>query len=115
MTVIDPPLNSSETAAIQGILMESLRVIQGAEFRFPMIGAANIGDVMYHVDIDDHRDLKHSENVIATIRSRHFTITIPAFAYYRDGKIEMSMHLASQTQGNRDDLKHALTLVAMFL
>lgn len=95
--------------------MESLRVLQGLEFRFPMVGAANIGNVMYQVTIEDELNLNHRENVVATIRSRDFTLVVPANAYYRDGKIDLSMHLASLTQGTRDKLKHSLTLVAMFL
>ena len=115
MTVIDPPITLSEATALRGILMESLRVLQGLEFRFPMVGAANIGNVMYQVTIVDYRDAAHRENVVATIRSREWSLVIPASAYYRDGKIDLSMHLASQTQGTRDELKRGLTLVAMFL
>lgn len=115
MTVIDPPINPSEATALQGILVESLRVLQGLDFRFPMVGAANIGNVMYQVTITDYRDLNYQENAVATIRSRDFTLVIPAHAYFRDGKIDLSMRHASLTQGTRDELKHALTLVAMFL
>ena len=115
MTVIDPPINSSEADALRGILMESLRVLQGLEFRFPMIGAANIGDVMYQVVIEDYRDVNYRDNAMATIKCRDWTLVVPASAYYRDGKIDLAMQRATLTEGSRDQLKHSLTLVAMFL
>ena len=115
MTVIDPPINTSEAAALRGILVEGLRVLQGLEFRFPMIGAANIGDVMYQVVIEDYRDIQYRDNAMATIKCRDWTLVVPASAYYRDGKIDLAMQRATLTEGTRDQLRHSLTLVAMFL
>lgn len=114
MDTIDPPITRSESIAIERIFMEGLRVLQGLEFRFPMIGAASIGDVMYQVTIEDQRDASRSENVVATIKSRDFTLVIPAVAMYRAAKVDLTMERAALTQGTRDQLRHNLTLVAMF-
>ena len=117
MSRIDPPLTLSEATAIQGIFVEGLRVLDGLTFRFPMIGAANIGNVMYQVAIDDYpnRNLNLRENVVATIRCREWTLIIPAFAHHRSGKIDLTMIDASLQGGTREQLRHSLTLVAMFL
>lgn len=98
-------LSDNEQRAVVEILSMSFEPLIGRVFKMPLIGEAIVGDTKYSTVVDETH---------TTIRSPYWTITCPSLSDPSMGKISLSFH-ESVLIGDRAQLKHELTIAAMFL
>ncbi len=112
---METPLSQTEQSMLTRVIMAAMRDLQGQRLSLPMVSAAVIANTMYQVEILNYPAVDFSYNVVFVLRTREWTLNIPAVMNMRTVKTDLGFEHSRLEKGEHSQLKHDLTLAAMFL